>query len=129
MTPLVFVSFVLSLFLVERRDRSWRVSQHTASSESLWSKLSLWNWLDPEPYQNPDSTWRHSKPASDAQDPGFDTASPGRPQWFTRKKHRKMAKMHLGDALEMRATVMWSLIGVVAVGILAIVWAIKRAFG
>jgi hypothetical protein len=131
MTPLITVSFILSLVLVERRDRTWRVSEHATARNSIWSGAFLRNWLDPEPYQDPtDSTWQHSENTDTGNQPiAGAVPQPGRNRWFTRKKHRKMAKMQLGDAFEMRGAVMISLIGILLFSVVALGWFVKKAFG
>lgn len=90
--------------------------------------MSLRNWLDPEPYQNPtDSRWRQSSAAGDGVQGSV--PRPERTRWFTHKKHRKMAKLQLSDALEMRGAVMLCLAGLLLFGLFAVGWGLKRAFG
>jgi hypothetical protein len=128
MTPLICASFIISLFLVERQNRSWRASEHASANaaHSFWSAVSLRNWLDPEPYQDPsDSTW------GDANDDGAakqDTGQPGRTKWFARKKHRKMAQLQLGQAFDMSETVMLCLIGACTVCIVAVWLGVTKIF-
>jgi hypothetical protein len=129
MTPLIVVSFVLSLVVVDHRNRARRVSAAN-NNDSSWT-ASLRNWLDPEPYQDPsDSTWGHSaNPVDDKHGKDSDVPQPERKRWFTRKKHRKMAKLQLTDALEMRGSVMIFVLGFFVAGVLAVAWAVKRVFG
>jgi hypothetical protein len=106
------VSFIVSLVLVDRQNRHWRLSQHASSPKPAWR--THWS-VDPEPYQDADSSaWVHS--------------SSSRPEsrragsfhgWYARKKKGAIAKLEIGDALEMRGRVAmalfaWSFFGVVA---------------
>lgn len=112
------VSFLLSLFYVDYQQRSWRLSQHPAASpESLWTRLTHPSWLDPQPYQDPiNSTWNcDSRGAAPQMVP-----EPAHQGWYSRKKHRAMAKLEISDALEMRKTVVfalaaWGILGLFAV--------------
>jgi len=129
-SPLIFVSFIVSLFLVERQDRSRRVAEHPPTNNTFWSRISFSHLLDPEPYQDPqDSTWRHAKPnGASVQDNKGDVPHPDKKRWFRHKKHRKMAKLEFSDAFELRGTVMMCLVGLFIFGALSIGWAVKRAF-
>ncbi|KAF2842911.1 hypothetical protein M501DRAFT_38574 [Patellaria atrata CBS 101060] len=109
--PFLFISFLVSLFIVDRNHRLYRASSHPSNippSNSLWTRISsAWN---PEPYQDPaNSTWNVR------QDQG----------WFVRKKHRKVTKLQLDQALEMRGRVMIAIVGIVVVSFLLGAWGIK----
>ncbi|KAL1793359.1 hypothetical protein ACET3X_008341 [Alternaria dauci] len=78
LTPVLFISFLLSLFLVNYRNRVRRTEAHSPSF-SLFAYFAPSSWLDPEPYQDPDdSTWGrrgtigHVEP-HDAIGPSYDT--------------------------------------------------------
>lgn len=82
--------------------------------------------LDPEPYQDPsDSTWKHDRNAPARSLSGNDSGFKG---YYTRKKHRALAKMEFGDAFEMRGRVMIALIAWMIVGILTITYAARRMY-
>ncbi|EUC36815.1 hypothetical protein COCCADRAFT_2127 [Bipolaris zeicola 26-R-13] len=125
LTPVFFTSFLLSLFLVNYRNRARRTHAHASTSSSSSSSLSLLaylvpsRWLDPEPYQDPDdSTWGRRdtahhvephdaiSPKPDAQSafmrPGGKNKKKKKKSWHLNKKIRKVAKLEIGDALEMR---------------------------
>jgi hypothetical protein len=86
---------------------------------SLLTYLAPSSWLDPEPYQDPDdSTWGrrgttgHFEP-HDAIGPRPDEQGEEKPNkrkkkkkkrksWHLNRKIRKIAKLEIGDALEMR---------------------------
>jgi hypothetical protein len=125
MTPLIVVSFVLSLVFVEHRNRARRVSAGNYNSDS-WV-TSFRNWLDPEPYQDPSNSSPWRQPADSVSDKQGTHSENHR--WFARKKHRKMAKLQLTDALEMRGSVMIFVLGCFVAGVLAVGWAVKRIFG
>ena len=108
LTPIMMISFVLSLIYVDHQQRTWRLSQH-GFSQSAWSKLSPWHWLDPQPYQDPNSTtWDRNCNAdgrveNTAAVGGVPEAIPNqRHRWYTHKNHRQLAKLQIGDALELR---------------------------
>lgn len=121
-TPFLMISFLLSLLYVDREQRLWRVAQHRDSDVSLWNKLSIWSWFDPQPYQEPsDTTWQHGVPSSHAP-------MPTRPAWFNRKKHRKMFSMEFHDALQIRGRVMIFMIVWLAILIALCFWTAQRLF-
>jgi hypothetical protein len=114
LTPVLFVSFLLSLFLVNYRNRARRTEAHSPGF-SLLAYLAPSSWLDPEPYQDPDdSTWcrrgtfGHVEPHDaigprpDKQDEKKPNKRKKRKSWHLNRKIRKMAKLEIGDALEMR---------------------------
>lgn len=50
-----------------------------------------------------------------------------RQRWFLRKKHRKMSKLQVGDALELRGSVMVALVWV-AIAVMGLgYWVLARA--
>ena len=118
-------SFLLSLFLVNRRDRQRRAAAHpspSSASASLASYLSPRAWLDPEPYQDPASTaWRRAGARADEK------------SWFLTKKHRAMTRLEVGDALEMRGSVIKGMVAaavlLVVGAVIAIRWAVERWWG
>ena len=123
--PLSMISFVVSLFVVERQQRQWRLSQHTSSPDSLWARLTHWPWLNPEPYQDSkDTTWKYSDNVAAQDTPG--TVFRG---WYTRKKHRAMAKMEISDAFEMRRRVIFALVAWALLGALGISYVARRMYG
>ena len=110
------ITFILSLSVVERQQRRWRVSQRNVAAESFFSRLAIWSWLDPEPYQDSsDSTWKHSERSSTQSAP--DSLYEG---WYRRKKHRAMAKLEISDAFDMRGRVLVALLACLMVSLLAI---------
>ncbi|TKX20340.1 hypothetical protein C1H76_7494 [Elsinoe australis] len=134
--PIAFVSFLFSLSYVDWRERAWRVAQRGQSgglAESLWGWLSVWNWGEARPWQDEsDSTWgvggadgagEERRGEGGAGRVGGGTAMKGEAEygrqgsWPIRKKLRKMAKLEVGDALEIRgvftALVLAGLVGVV----------------
>ena len=119
------ISFVLSLVVVDTQDRQWRLSQHASSQEPIWFRLTHWSWLSPQPYQDSDGTWKHHDSATAAQSPP-DTAFSG---WYTRKKHRAVAKMEMSDAFEMRGRVIAALLAWGCLGVFGIVYATRRLYG
>ncbi|KAJ4988334.1 hypothetical protein SVAN01_06112 [Stagonosporopsis vannaccii] len=136
LTPILFTSFLLSLFLVNAQNRARRTAAHTPPSSYL-TYLFPSSWLDPEPYQeHTDSTWGrrgaagHVEP-NDAIAPkdgqldgtGESKGNEGRKKrkqsWHLHKKIRKVARLEVGDAFEsqgrvivlMGAALVFSMIG------------------
>ncbi|USP79895.1 uncharacterized protein yc1106_07169 [Curvularia clavata] len=112
LTPLLFTSFLLSLFLVNYRNRVRRTQTNAPATSSLLTYLVPSRWFDPEPYQDPlDATWGHRNASAPHAEP-HDAISPRpgehekRGSWHLHKKIRKVAKLEVGDALEMRGRVM-----------------------
>ena len=109
-----FISFIFSLFLVNYRDRARRTEAH--SSYSFLSYFYPSTWLDPEPYQDPDdSTWGsrgaagHFEP-NETIGPRKDAQSEvekkkEKKSWHLHKKIRKVAKLEISDAFEMRGRI------------------------
>ncbi|KAH9860549.1 hypothetical protein J1614_011880 [Plenodomus biglobosus] len=138
LTPILFISFIISLFLVNHRNRARRSKAHTTYSSSILSHLAPSSWLDPEPYQDPtDSTWgREGDPGHvephDAIGPPKDAAGQGqknkakkRKSWHLNKKIRKVAKMEISDAFEMRGRVMVLMLFVIVLASIAM-WTISK---
>ena len=127
------VTFLLSLCVVDSQQRAWRVAQHQhGDAVSWWKKISPWSWWDAEPYQSHhDSTWQHG-----VQDPGaahtthghVPVSSKDTHPWHTRKKHRKMAKLTVSQAIEMRATMAFLLVTMGLIGLIAVAWLVKRLY-
>lgn len=136
LTPVLFTSFLLSLFLVNAKDRARRTAANTPPS-SLLTYIFPSSWLDPEPYQDHhDSTWGrrgatgHVEPndAIAPRDGQFDGTKEGgegkkkkrkRESWHLNKKIRKVARLEVSDAFEgqgrmivvMVVTMVFSVIG------------------
>lgn len=121
------ISFLLSLCLVNQQERAWRVSQHDNGAGSWLSK-----WFNAEPYQrDEDSTWHNSTPTDDSSSihgqhgnsplPAVDSRI-----YHTNKKHRKIAKLQLGDAFAMQNKVTFLLLAWALVALLGIVWVLHK---
>ncbi|KAJ4344527.1 uncharacterized protein N0V89_012270 [Didymosphaeria variabile] len=117
-TPFLFTSFLISLFLVD-----------TQNAVSRTKNSSLFSFLNPEPYQDPsDSRWdrrgstTHVKPP-DALNPAqrSGTEKRKRSSWHLHKKIRKIAKLEIRDAFEMRGRVMFAMVVAILLA-MSIVW-------
>lgn len=111
MAPLITISFIFSLTLVDFRARSYRAEQHSNSnsnSRGIWAKLG--RWINPEPYE--ESEWVPLTDASHDQhsdSAGQSVKEYSGTKWVLRKKHRAVVDMELTDAWELRRSVMVSL--------------------
>ncbi|KAF1945460.1 hypothetical protein EJ02DRAFT_44728 [Clathrospora elynae] len=134
-TPVLFVSFILSLFLVNYRNRARRAEAHS-SQYTILKYLAPSAWLDPEPYQNPhDSTWGHRGSARhvephDAIGPRDDGQSKSgkKKSWHLNKKIRKIAKMEVGDAFEMRGQIIVAMVAMLLVSSVVLWMGMKWLF-
>lgn len=116
------VSFIVSLFLVDRQARQWRLSQHASSPKPAWR--THWSNLHPEPYQDADSSaWGHS--SSSRAEPRRTGSFGG---WYARRKKRAIAKLEIGDAFEMRGRVAVALFAWTVLGVLAFLYAIHLVY-
>lgn len=125
LTPLNMITFVLSLSVIDFRQRQWRLSQHASDHETFWFQLTYWSsLLHPEPYQDSrDSTWKHNDKTALQSPPN--TAFQG---WYTQKKHRAVTKMEISDAFEMRGRVFVALLAWAAVGVFGLTFVVKRLY-
>ena len=141
LTPILFTSFLLSLFLINRSDRARRTQEHRAPS--ILSYFSPAAWIDPEPYQDPnDTTWErrgstsHYKPHSalNPSQPGSQkdgrNGTKKRRSWHLHKKIGKVAKLEVSDAFEMRGRVIVLLVTVMVLFVvgafLSVRWIARR---
>jgi len=125
-TPLLSVSFILALYIVDRRQRHYRAREHPSQTDGASA-----GWFSgPQPYQFAgDGTWRKGPtlkmtlPAQDGTSDGIDARdtrilSKGE-QWIVRKKHRKVARVQMEDAFELRDKLVW-VVGVIVVSSLGL---------
>lgn len=123
--PLNMITFVLSLSIIDYRQRQWRLSQRATDHDSLWFRLTHWSWLHPEPYQDfRDSAWKHTDKTSFQTPPNADFQG-----WYTQKKHRALTEMEVSDAFEMKGTVLVALLAWTAVAAFGMTFAAKRLYG
>jgi hypothetical protein len=97
------LSVLLSLLVVDRQQRQWRLSQHAPVSEtSLWSR-----WWSPEPYQHQPGT-------------------PWRPQYSWRR--RGVAKLQMNDVFAVRGRVVAAMALWSGLGLLVTAWAFRQVY-
>jgi hypothetical protein len=135
--PLTTISFILSLSLVDFRDRTYRAREHSSRPNSGgWSLNELRQWLDPEPYSEPETDeWLPLTDSSQYQVTGLEyngnepyIKEHGGQKWVRRKKHRAVAKMQLGDAWDLRRSIMVMLLLCVLLICGLVVYGLKRAW-
>ncbi|KAH8731474.1 hypothetical protein GQ44DRAFT_698799 [Phaeosphaeriaceae sp. PMI808] len=123
LTPLFLISFILSLSFVNLRDRARRTYAHSNPSYASYFYPS--RWLDLEPYQDSgDSRWcrqvstTHVLP-HDAISPreGNVTGRNKRRSWHLNKKIRKVTRLEVSDAFEMRGKVIVGILVAVGLGL------------
>jgi hypothetical protein len=149
LTPVLFISFLVSLFFVNAKDRARRTAAHTPPSSYL-TFLFPASWLDSEPYQDHhDSTWGrrdatgHVEPddtiaPKDGQLDGAREASKGeagqrKRSWHLNKKIRKMAKLEVNDAFESQGKIIMIMITMLVLSIIGfwvgMRWVWRSVFG
>ncbi|KAI6093678.1 hypothetical protein F4821DRAFT_252680 [Hypoxylon rubiginosum] len=114
MTPINFISFILSLYLVDSHYHVKRMQEHSERYGRIPSWL-LPSWLDrllfrPQPYG-----WVGQKSTN-----GPNSAKPER--WYFHTKQRKLMRLEAADAFEMRRPVILTM-SVVAI---CAIWAFWR---
>lgn len=82
--PITMISFLLSLCLVERRQRHWRYTQHHMDGGAERSRFAT-----PDPYQSPSTDHKGSLLGGEFQG------------WYYRKQHRAVAKMNIEAAFDL----------------------------
>ncbi|KAI1082734.1 hypothetical protein F5B20DRAFT_482126 [Whalleya microplaca] len=93
MTPIYFVSFLLSLYLVDHQHNKQRAQGHYAEGYlPSWLSHLLWQ---PHPYQ-----WVDRGPAP---------PNKNEERWYYHTKQRKLLKMEAAEAFQLRHTVLISL--------------------
>ncbi|OTB06700.1 hypothetical protein M426DRAFT_106418 [Hypoxylon sp. CI-4A] len=115
MTPIHFISFLLSLYLIDCHYHDKRIQEHS----DRYSRLPSWvmpGWLDrllsrPHPYGWVDREKRETP----------DTGG-NRHRWYYHTKQKKLMKMEAADAFELQRSVVLGL-GVV---VLCAAWATYR---
>ncbi|KAL9528428.1 hypothetical protein SMMN14_07452 [Sphaerulina musiva] len=115
-TPISVISFILSLFLIERQQRQWRyqqqlqlqVQQQQQNPTTAQSQSGRWLLSGPEPYQeSPETTWHP------------------RLSW----RRRGIAKMQISDVLEMKGRVAVALAVWMAVAVGVCAYGIRWLWG
>jgi len=130
--PISMISFILSLFVVDARQRQWRLSQHSSSPPpaSRWARLS--SWLDPEPYpesrdHDHDRQQTGGRPSA-AAPPHHQHDSGAFAGWYKHTMQKTMAKLEITDAFEMRGRVLVALSAWLIIGLIATVYALRRVY-
>lgn len=119
------------------RDRANRARAN--SSSSLLAYLYPSTWLDLEPYQNPDdSSWGRGSSAghvepNDAISPkdggqNETLAQKKKRSWHLHKKIRKVAKLEVSDAFEMRGRFIAGMLAMTAIGSIVLFMSAKWIF-
>lgn len=125
LVPLNMITFIISLILVDEQERRWRLSQR-ADSASIWHTLTHWSSSHPAPYQDEGtSAWSHRSHSSTAPAAHHPTTFSG---WYYRKKKGAIARLEIGDALDMRGRVLVALIAWAFLGTLALYYAMRRGY-
>lgn len=125
LTPILMISFLLSLDFVDRNNQAWRASQRYTSSRSFWSFFN-----SPQPYQDPrETTWKHSN-VPGGQTGALPGSVPGSSRKATRPQRttRKIAKLEISDALEMRGTMIAAMCIWAVVCLTASLWTLKKFY-
>ncbi|KAI1872504.1 hypothetical protein JX265_005384 [Neoarthrinium moseri] len=98
MTPINFVTFLVSLYLVDYHYQSRREHFHEAGT---LQSSRLPGWLHGLVYRPQPYVWVGGGPAPPGQD---------ETRWYYHTKQRKLMKMEASDAFEIRKSVMFALV-------------------
>lgn len=120
--PITMVSFLLSLCIVNRQERAWRVAQHDGGGLSRLTRLT--RWFNSEPYRDSAHVDTPSAGTSDAANLQVNPDV-----WYTRKKHREMTSLRLREAFGLQHKIAILLISCIAVAVLGIFWALRNSLG
>ncbi|KAM3077580.1 hypothetical protein ACMFMG_006916 [Clarireedia jacksonii] len=107
-TPVTFISFLISLFLIDSHNSSLRFHQHSSpyrQPKTLYgrSKAFIHNLVfKPQPYTYIRSPYREPLPGREERREERREDEP----WHWHTKQRKMMKMEVSDAFEVRHTVL-----------------------
>lgn len=136
MTPINFVTFILSLYLIDSRYRARRHRQHQSNAESN-SWMPWLHWLlyrrRPSPYDWVDSyqgqsslhsqttTLRREVIVSQASDSSSVSIKETSDSWFYHTKQKKLFRMEAADAFALRNWVLVALC-ILAVSVGWVLW-------
>lgn len=131
MTPVIFVSFLASLAWVEFRYSLMRSHSHSETPSNLprWLHHVVYREA---PYRyvrvnddarNIDSTTARPKTSRTTSSSSTASASEGS-KWYYHSKQRKLMKMEVDDAFQIRGTVLMAL-GLLALGFTWAVWRVS----
>ncbi|KAI1208080.1 uncharacterized protein F4807DRAFT_164564 [Annulohypoxylon truncatum] len=120
LTPIHFVSFLLSLYLVDCHYHAKRIQEHSEQYNRLPSWASP-SWLDrivfsPQPYGWVDRKRRESQ-----------RAGPNEERWYYHTKQKKLMKMEAADAFELQRSILLGLCAVVLFS-LWVLWRLSAKF-
>jgi hypothetical protein len=118
-------SFILSLLYITRIDALRRTSPQRTSF------LHPTTWFSPpEPYQSPNSTaWGHANANAKEFDRQLQYEVRGGGRWHLHKKIRKIAKLEIRDAFEMRRRVIVLMVTVALIICASAVYALQWLWG
>jgi hypothetical protein len=110
LTPLYMLSFLLSLLYISRLDSLRRTAPQRTSflhPPAQWGTSFFSSSTAPEPYQCPKrATWGTANTKLREADRELVDSEKRGKRWVLHKKIRKMARLEIGDAIEMRGRVM-----------------------
>ncbi|KAF2199822.1 hypothetical protein GQ43DRAFT_442149 [Delitschia confertaspora ATCC 74209] len=144
--PVLFLSFLFSLCFVNWRDRVRRTRHNSKVLSYFWPTT----WIAPEPYQDPSSSaWGrrdsvlslngsgggHVEPEGVLKNAGRKEKGTGEEgkRWYLHRKIRKVSKLEIGDALEMRGRVIVGMVVGVVMMLVGVVvslrWLVRLCWG
>ncbi|KAG0650904.1 hypothetical protein D0Z07_2773 [Hyphodiscus hymeniophilus] len=129
-TPLTFISFLLSLAFIDSRNHSIRTHSHPRAQPSTilghikaFLHSCVYECTDSSPYayisETSTSTTGMKKPAGRKEDE----------KWYWHTKQRKMMKAEFSDAFRMRRSVLVVSLASVVVISMGLVYGVKEAVG
>ncbi|KAI0418044.1 hypothetical protein F5X98DRAFT_338747 [Xylaria grammica] len=131
-TPINFVAFLVSLYLIDSRHRAQRYGQHESRASGnnerpwlhrlLYQQRSPYDWMDS--YQgraSPQSAYTTPHHDVKAKDGASRSIKETRASWFYHTKQKKLLRVEAADAFALRNSVLFALF-VLVVFVLWVLW-------
>ncbi|KAI0200112.1 hypothetical protein F4808DRAFT_430607 [Astrocystis sublimbata] len=116
-TPINFVTFLLSLYFIDTRNRARRYHQHETNERRPWLHRLLYQRLS-SPYDRIEKHQRRSSPPSVTTTRGLETSTrnaddaatqPTTDAWYYRTKQKKLLKLEAADAFALRDSIIFAM--------------------
>lgn len=118
--PLSMISFLLSLFVIDQRNQTWRMAQHS-NPETIWARLSSFFFFPPQSQPYP------ADGRSEARQKGT-WSDDSHASWYLHTKRRAMAKLEISDAFELRGRVVVALFVAMLLLIVSAVYGMRHLY-
>ncbi|KAI0859607.1 hypothetical protein F4860DRAFT_482560 [Xylaria cubensis] len=114
-TPITFVTFIISLYLIDNEYRAQRHQQHEAD-ERPWlhrflyrRRSSPYDRVGQSSLQSANTTHRHGAAGTKSEDDVSRPAKEAGDAWYYHTKQKKLFKLEAADAFALRDSVLFAL--------------------